>query len=242
MAGTRTVRDLIQRSLRVATVLGAGDPMDPNDAEDGLLSLNMMLDAWQAERLFCYALEESTFALSAGVDSVTIGPLGDVPIAVRPPRIEFAFTRDANDVDRPMDIVPAEVFAGITIKSLGNAYPSVLYYRPAYPLGVATIWQLPVAGLTLHLGMWTILTEYASLETVVSLPPGYEDAIVFSLAERACPEYGRAIPRDLERMAQKARANIQQNNLSDERVACEFVGTGYRSGLVPAWVVAAGGY
>lgn len=242
MAGTRTVRDLIQRSMRVATILGAGDPMDPNDAADGLLSLNQMLDAWQAERLFCYALTEQTFAMPAATASVTIGPLGDIDVAVRPPRIEYAFTRDSQNVDRPLGIVPDEVWAGITIKNLGNAFPSALYYVPSYPLGVANLWQLPVAGLTLHLGLWTILTEYATLEELVELPPGYEDALVFSLAERFCPEYGRTIPRDLERLATRARANIQQNNLSDERVACEFTGTDFRRGLVPSWVVAAGGW
>lgn len=242
MAGTRTVRDLIQRSMRVATILGAGDPMDPNDAADGLLSLNQMLDAWQAERLFCYALSEQTFVLPAGTPSVTIGPAGDVDVAVRPPRIEYAFTRDATNVDRPLSIVPAEVWAAITIKSLGDSFPSALYYVPSYPLGVANLWQLPVAGLTLHLGLWTILFEYDNLDVVVELPPGYEDAIVFSLAERFCPEYGRSVPRDLEKLATRARANIQQNNLSDERVACEFVGTDYRRGLVPSWVVAAGGF
>jgi hypothetical protein len=242
MAGTRTVRDLIQRSLRVATIIGAGDPMDPNDAADGLLSLNMMLDAWQAERLFCYALTEQTFAMPAGTSSVTIGPAGNINVSVRPPRIEYAFTRDATNVDRSIDIVPAEVWAGITIKNLGNAYPSALYYVPSYPLGVANLWQLPVAGLTLRLGLWTILTEYADLDVVVSLPPGYEDALVFSLAERACPEYGRSIPKDLAMLANRARANIQQNNLSDERVACEFTGVDNHRGLVPAWVVAAGGF
>jgi hypothetical protein len=240
MAATRTVRKLIERSMRVATILGAGDPMDANDADDALLSLNQMLDAWQAERLFCYAVQEQTHPLVAGTGVYTIGPTGDIVVPVRPVRLEYAFTRDVNNQDYIIETIPYEVWSNFALKSLGNNYPTALYYQPSYPDGTINLWQFPISGLTLHLGIWTLLTEYATLDDIVALPPGYEDALVFSLAERLCPEYSKPVSRDLEKLAIKARANIQQNNLGDPRTVCEFTGVNFRAGMQPAWVFASG--
>lgn len=223
MAATRTVRDLVTRALRVATVVGAGETPDADDAADALLNLNLMLDAWQAERLYVFAVVERTGTLVAGTATYTVGT-GATFNVPRPVRIEWAYTRDSQSYDRQIDIVPDQVFAQIPLKSQGNNFPTVLWYEQAYPLGIIHLWELPTSGLTLRFGAWTVLSEYASLNDAVSLPPGYEDAIVFSLAERICPEYGKAISVDLMRQATNARANIQQDNLPDLRVACEFTG------------------
>jgi hypothetical protein len=207
----------------VATIVGAGETPDPDDADDALLSLNLMLDAWQAEKLFAFSIAERTHALTAGVGSYTVGALGTIAVS-RPVEIEWAFTRDSHSYDRWIEIIPEDVYQSITLKSMGNTFPMALFYEQSYPLGVINLWQLPSAGLTLHFGAWVPLTEYASLSDAVALPPGYEDALVFSLAERACPEYGKTIPADLARMGALARKRIKQNNLPDPRVACEFTG------------------
>jgi len=223
MAATRTVRDLVTRALRVATIVGAGEVPDADDAADALLSLNLMLDAWQAERLYVFAVVERLGTLVAGTATYTVGA-GATFNVPRPQRIEWAYTRDSQNYDRDVDVVPDQVFAAISLKSLGNVFPTVLWYETAYPLGVIHLWPLPPAGLVLHFGAWTVLSEYTSLNDAVSLPPGYEDAIVFSLAERICPEYGKAVSPDLMKQAINARANIQQDNLPDMRVMCEFTG------------------
>lgn len=225
MAATRTVRDLLTRALRIATVIGAGETPDADDAADALLSLNLMLDAWQAERLFVFDIVERVGTLVAGTGAYTVGT-GATFNVPRPVRIEWAFTRDAQSYDRPVNIVPDQIFADITLKTLGNIFPDCLYYAPSYPNGVINLWPLPQSGLILHFGAWTILSEYASLNVTVSVPPGYEDALVYSMVERLCPEYGKPISPDIAKAATMARANIQQNNLPDERVTCEFTGNG----------------
>lgn len=219
----RTVRDILTRAMRTATILGAAETMDGNDAADALLVLNQMLDAWQADRLFAYQILTRTHALSAGVGTYTIGPGGTINVP-RPVRIEWAFTRDAQNYDRSMDIVPDQVYAAITLKSQGNNFPTVLYYAPGMPQGTISLWELPPAGLTLHLGCWVTLSEFADLDASVTLPPGYEQAIVMSVAELLCPEYGVQPAAALVKHAARSRANIQQNNLPDPRIACEFTG------------------
>ena len=219
----RTVREILTRAMRTATILGASDVMEGNDAADALLTLNQMMDAWQAERLFAYEIVQHTHPLSTGVGTYTIGPGGTINVD-RPVRIEWAFTRDSQNYDRPLDIVPDQVFAAITLKSQGDNFPSVLYYRPNFPLGTIRIWEHPSANLVLHLGCWVTLSEFADLNASVALPPGYEQAIVLSVAELLSPEYGKEPSASLVRMAARARANIQQNNLPDPRISCEFMG------------------
>lgn len=223
MSNTRTVRDLITRALRKARIVGAGETPDADDAADALLECNLMLEQWQADRLFAYAVIDRTAALAAGVGSYTVGSGGAINVPW-PVRIEWAYTRDAQNYDRPISIVPAEVYQGIALKSYGNDFPGALYYRTSYPLGVIELSPLPVAGLTLHFGGWEVLSEFASMSTTVSLPPGYERAIVTSLAETLCSEYGKTVPDRLAKEAQMARALIQGNNLPDLRMSCEFMG------------------
>jgi len=44
-----TVRELIQSSLRLITVLGAGENMTAEDGNDALKTLNQMLESWAAD-------------------------------------------------------------------------------------------------------------------------------------------------------------------------------------------------
>lgn len=223
MAATRSVRDIVTRALRVATVVGSGETPSAEDSADALLSFNQMIDSWQAERLFAYAIVERVAPLTAGAGAYTIGS-GGVINAPRPVKIEYAFTRDAQNYDRIMEVVEdPNYWAAFTLKSSGNTFPSALYYVPTYPLGTINLWQLPVAGLTLYLGAWEVLTEYASLNTITSLPPGYEDAYVYSLAERISVEYARPVTPGLAQLAASARARIKQNNLVSPQVVTDEV-------------------
>ena len=226
--------------MRTAGILGAAETLDGNDAADALLTLNQMMDAWQAERLFAYEILQHTHALTAGVGTYTIGPGGTINTN-RPVRIEWAYTRDAQNYDRPLEIVPDQVFAAITLKGQGDNFPSVLWYRSAYPLGIIRLWEHPSANLVLHLGCWVTLSEFANLDASVALPPVYEQAIVLSLAEYLSIEYDKQPSVTLVRKAQLARGNIQQNNLPDPRVGCEFQGVD-RNGMLPYQYFVAGNF
>jgi len=243
MASTRTVRDLITRAASVATVIGAGDTLDGNDAADTLLSLNLMLDAWQAQNLYAYRIENITpFPLTAGIGTYTIGPTGDIVRPIRPVRIENGFTRDAFGYDRQLWPRSQQEYQAIVLKSLSGTFPSLMYYEPNFPDGTLYLWQLPQAGLTLHLGVWQMLSEYPNLDALVSLPPGYEDAIVYSLAERICIDFQKKVDPDLANQASNARATIKRNNIQPSRTTCEFRGRAQRDGLLPAWVFRGGLY
>jgi hypothetical protein len=220
----RTARDIITRSLRIVGVLGAGETASAEDAADSFVALNSMIDSWSIDRLFAYNIVQSSFPLTAGTARYSIGNGGTFN-TIRPNEIEYAFARDVNNLDWQIDIITQEQYAAILLKNVGNTYPNVLWYDPEYPLAYVNLYPLPGVNLTLYLGIWSILTQFATLDTQISFPPGYEDAITFSLAERLGVEYRMPVGADAQQIALKARARVQGNNLVDARSVCEF-GTG----------------
>jgi hypothetical protein len=240
----RTVRDLITRAARIATAIGAAEPLDANDANDLLTSVNMMLDSWRTQRLYAFAITELTHTLSAGATSHGIGPAASINTTVRPVKIEYAFTRDAQNYDRPMQVLSQDEYANIFLKTLEGAYPVYVSLDPAWPIGQVRIWPAPAAGvlpLTLRLGVWTLLNEFTQLSDVVSLPPGYEDAITYSLAERACIEFEKEVSKGLEKAASVARAAIKRVNVQPSRASVEFQSAYGRNDMIPWWVIKGGG-
>jgi hypothetical protein len=236
----RTVLDILNRSARLIGVLETGETLSANEAADALLVLNQMLDAWKADRLFAYSIVERTHPLVAGTAAYTIGLGGNINVE-RPVKIEYAFTRDSQNYDRSIAIIPDAEFALITLKSLPLYYPTALKYQPEYPLGIVTLWPPPISALTLHLGCWQPLSEFSGYTDPVTLPPGYEEAIVFSLGERLAGEYGKSMNPSQIEIAKAARARIQGANLPDSRMHCEFQGVG--SWTLPSYYdIASGNY
>lgn len=239
MAATRSVFQLIQRAGRTAGVIATGETFSADEQNDALSSLNQMMDAWQADRLFAYSIQDVAYPLTQGTASYTIGPAGTMVLLTgRPEAIDYAYTRDGTGFDRSINILPVEQFALIGLKSVGNTFPTCLLYTPGYPSGVLQFYPVPPANLTVHLGIWQPLPEFTTVAQIVMLPPGYEDAIVYSLAERLCIDNSIDIGADTAKQAQTARARIQGNNLTETRTSCEFTGVGANQGATFADFVA----
>ncbi len=57
-----------------------------------------------------------------------------------------------------------------------------------------------------------------------SFPPGYEEAIVYNLAERMCVAWAKPIGVELELMARRARAKVQSLNSVAPKLATADAG------------------
>jgi hypothetical protein len=189
-ASGQTARQLITRSLRELGVLAVGETATGPEAADALFKLNDLLESWSLERLMVYHIKEVTKTLTGGVGSYTIGSGGDINTA-RPLRIDEAVLRDAQGLDLDMRILTLEEYSHIALKAIESTSSRWLYFDNAYPLASIFLWPVPsTSDTTLHLWFWQPLLAIESLDTVLTLPPGYSRALRTHLAAELATEYG----------------------------------------------------
>jgi len=209
-----TALTMIQRAMRIARVTGKGETLDQDEAQDGLTALNSMLDSWQTETLSVYQIREESFTWTGAAQSRTIGASGnfvtDLPVRVDP---SSAFV--SNSIDYSIGtrgIIDVSAWAAIADKTTQSTIPWLIY--PEYGAALVTLYAYPIpsANITFKLRSWKRLQSFSALTTVLALPPGYEEAIVFNLAERYGFEFGKTLSREAKQTAKASKANIQTIN------------------------------
>lgn len=205
-----TGRDLISASLRLIGAVAPGESIAAQEASDGLSTLNRMLGGWSNEGLLVHAItQESPLTLTAGDSTVTMGTSGD--ITTRPQEIVRAMIRDGS-TDYPVRLLSVGEFASITNKAIQSSHPHSLYDDGGYPLRTLTLYPTPSAAKSLVLFTKRALTEIAGLTDSISLPPGYERALVHNLAVELAPEYGRPVPEAVAMVAMDSKAALKRAN------------------------------
>ena len=201
-----TARNIIKRALQKNGVLTKAESPSGDEASDGLSALNGLLASWSNDGLLVYARTSESFPLVSGQANYSIGAGGDFDTD-RPLQILTAFTRISN-VDYDMDIVGDEIFDTITQKNITSSIPDVMTYVPSTPRGEITIYPVPTTG-TLHIRTEKQLSSFATLDTELDLPPGWERALIFNLALEIAGEYGQPVDQLTYQIAKEALHNIK---------------------------------
>jgi len=220
-----TASDLINRALRLIGVVASGETPSAADTNDALTTLNTMLDSWTNERLTCYATQEDTFNLTSGTGTYTIGS-GATFNMTRPVKIESAYVNDSQDNSYPLVQIDADAWGKIGTKTSGATFPSYFWYETSFANGVIHLWPEPGSGVTITLQTRQPFTSFATTGTTVSLPPGYERAIIYSLAIEIAPEYGISITPEIAAVNAKAKYDLKRVNAT---APISQVETGYMS-------------
>ena len=201
-----TARTIIKRALQRNGVLTKNESPSGDEASDGLSMLNDMIGSWSNDSLLIYARVSESFPLVSGQSSYTIGTGGDFNTD-RPLQILTAFTR-IGSVDYDIGIVSDSVFDSITQKSISSSIPSVMFYYAAHPLGTITIYPVPTTG-DLHIRSEKQLTEFATLDTDVDLPPGWDRALIYNLSIELAGEYGQPVSETTYQLAMDGLSKIK---------------------------------
>lgn len=187
-----TAFDLVKASMRLIQVSATDTDLTAKELEDGIESLNRMLDQWSVEELMLYQVVRETFALTGGQNPFTIGYGGNWN-TTRPTKIVDAYLTiqtGALPVDYPMQIIGYDDYNAIRLKTLSTNFPSYLYYEPSFPM--ANVYIYPVCAAsneTITITSWKPLPLITDPTCYIELPPGYWEAIVFNLAIRIAEEY-----------------------------------------------------
>lgn len=192
-AGTTLISRLIYAALRRARVVLAPGRTPSNDQYAELLDeVNRMIGTWNCERPRIYTTTISDPLPLDGSKTYTIGidPAGqataDFSIA-RPQEIVKANLLFPSEptVRRDIHLLTDQEWGNIVVQDIPNAPMFSLYNDGGYPFSTLYCWPQSPAGYSLELFYWQAIPKFTSLDDAVTLPDGYEDAIVLNLAVRA---------------------------------------------------------
>lgn len=241
--------DVVKNAMTKAGILAQGEPPSDADAQFVLGELNSMLDQWNARRIFVYALNFAQYTLVPNLAPHTIGPTGTFTVAQRPVKIvgcNIVLNNVNPPVKSPVAIRDADWWNDQLVPSLTTTLPTDLYYDPLWPNGALNFWPIPTVAYGVLLELWVLLSQFAGLAGApnqFSMPPGYWDAIQWSLAEMICPSFGKTLTPEIVGFAMRGRRSIQMNNDQPRRISTRDNGVplggkerpywNYRQGLGP---------
>lgn len=207
-----TARDIIKSSLRKIHVLGKGQELDADEANDALNALNEMLAVWSAEGDLIFTESKDTFPLTGDI-SYTIGT-GATFNTVRPNYIQSAFVTSGS-IDYPLELIDAQQYASIPQKDL-SSISDRLYYDAGYPAGTIYLYPASPSSYTLTLYSFKPLSSFATLDAVFAMPEEYKAALIYNLAVWIGTEYDKPIPAQVNKLAIHTKDVVETQNKRNE--------------------------
>jgi hypothetical protein len=206
-----TAGDLIENSLRLIGVLATGETMTADELNDGLSTLNDLLEIWSTQNLAVYGSADATFNTVANTAAYTIGPTGTW-VTDRPVRINSSPYCTVNGISFPITLLGQSDYDLISYKAQTDQIIERMLYVNDSPNGRITLWPVPNAIVPITLNIDRVLTQVATTATLMTFPPGYLLAMRYALGILLAPDYGRAIPPEIQGVAQSSFASIKRAN------------------------------
>lgn len=200
-----TARQIITKAMQKLGVLVKSEAPSADEANDALDALNALLASWSNNSLNIYVRAWENFSLQGGVGEYTIGT-GQTFNTTRPLFIVEAHYRLGN-IDYPIQIVKDETYNAIAYKNI-QSLPEVLNYDNGYPVGKIRIYPVPSASYTLYMLSEKPLASF-TLDDDVSLPAGWERALINNLAIEIAPDYEQPVQPALLSVAESSLRSIQ---------------------------------
>jgi hypothetical protein len=226
-----TGNEIIIEALLLDHIIYPGQTISPEAQATSEKGLNMMLDEWNATGLAVYSVARSTFGLSLGIGSYSIGPGGTLG-GLRPVKIDAWSAQSIGGGSEGGKPVDAATFASerakidsaaealglmpLTFASLLALKIKLLNYDAAFPTGNIHIYPLPAAnGMTLDLWMWYQFTQVTNFALDIVFPPGYLKAILYNLAIDLAPKFGRPLDPAIVRVADQCKQALGATNAGE---------------------------
>jgi len=218
-----TAFDQIKASLRLIGQLAEGEEPSPQAAQDALSAMNQMIDSWNTERLAVFCTEDQVFNWPPGEITRTLGPSGNF-VGNRPVLIDDAtYFRDAStNVSYGIKLINQQQYNGIAVKTVTSTYPQVMFVNNSFPDITMTIYPQPTRVLEWHFVSVQELTKPATLNTVLSFPPGYLRAFKYNLAMEIANEFGVEPMPQVQRIAMTSKRNLKRINNPDDVMSMPY--------------------
>lgn len=211
------VRTIIQDACIELGVLDPLESMDASMAQFGLRMFNRMLESMNTDRLSVYTRFRSEFPFINGQQDYTVGVGGNWVLTPTPHKIEYVSILSGG-VEYPIDVVGLEDWQNVEIKTETTQLPCIVWARGTVPLETLSFWPVPSDTNTKAvLYYWATLGPVADLDTVLTLPDGYEELYVSHLAINLSGPYKVAVPASTANRARVSRERVMRENAEDYR-------------------------
>ena len=231
------VRELITDALVDIGVLQPGETSDAPQAQQALRVVQRMIDAWGADRLTFAAQLRTTFTLTSGTATVSIGPDTATVTMARPlsiNRLSYVVPSSSPAVEVPIGLLDQDSYANVSIKTLTSGYPLQAFYQTPMTSANGSLFFWPTVDQDVTIALYTpeAVGVPATLNTDLIGPAGYLEAYLFQLEMRLCTPFGVTPPPLLPGMAAQAFINMKRPNVMPAQLSMD-------PALHPGW---GGGY
>ena len=197
---------LIQDAMYAAQVLGQDQTPSSADSQLVLRRLQRMLDSWSNESQMIFLNDVESFVMTPGVASYSTSLLtAGRPVSINSLRVNL------NNIDYPVDQIDQLEWNGITYKST-SAIPRKMYYDDGFPQATMFFYPVPYAAFTCYMYCKRQLAAGLTLTSTLSMPLGYESAIVANLAVDISPSFGKQATPQMVNDAKQTRAVLKRTN------------------------------
>jgi hypothetical protein len=224
-----TALSLVTRSLQRVGVVTKNEAPSADEASDGHKSLNALLGSWSTESLCISARVTEAFPLS-GAATYTIGDGADFD-TIPPAIIISAYISNAN-IDYRLEHLTDKEYMEVAYKGLSGV-PDYYHYDYNYPIGTIKFWPVPQPAHTFSFLTEKPILSFSNLSTNVSLPPGWEKALVDNLALEIAPEYGVQADAALVTSARLSKGAIKRMTARQRPIRANL-------GRKPSWHIDTG--
>jgi hypothetical protein len=210
MPSPTTAGALITSSLRLIGAIATGETPTAAELNDGISTLNDLLENWSTQNLAMYGSAVETFATVATQALYTIGPAGNWN-TTRPVRISDAYC-NFNGVDFPVTVIGQSEYDDIGLKTQQQPIVEKLLYVNDNPFGRITLWPVPSGIVNVTINTDRVLTAVTDQSTAMVFPPGYMLPMRYHLGMLLAPDYGRTITPEIIAVATSSFASLKRAN------------------------------
>ena len=233
-----TLASIVQRAYRIAGITKwvGTTPQDDWFAE-AIAEMNAMIGGLNCSRMNIFTITTRSFPISGGTKIFNIGP-GAVPTTVggvnygafdmpRPQQITAGVIILANSSPPvrmpPMYPMNDAEWSYITLQDIPNGIPLAFYYDGSFDRSTGWskvyLWPQTSYAYAVEWYFWEAIPTFAAKTDQVALPPGYEDLLVYCLAERLynLNPLQSKMTAEAHRQARMSLATIQSYNAPEPK-------------------------
>jgi hypothetical protein len=182
---------------------------------DAFTRLNNMLLSWSVDRGIIYGILKQDFPLTTTVNSYTIGATGTFA-GTRPNSIVAAqILVGPLGLRSKLRLITTEEWDAIEDQGATSSVPELLYDDYEYNNSTLYFWPTPTFGsgsYDVEIQTWQELETFSTLADDFDMPPGYEEAVTYNLAQVLSMVYGRPMSQEAMGIAQMSLNNLKTVN------------------------------